>query len=289
MKFNAETHKSLLELIREKTGILSNTKTRKLIQSGAVSVNQKVTKIPSAMVPVGTEIIVDFDHKKSLLKKTKEGFSPVYEDSDVIAFIKPPGLLSVARPGKKDKSLSNLIAKQYAADKEVTQLLYPINRVDQKASGIMLFAKSAKTEKLIRANWKNAVKRYYAFLSGVPKENEGHLTAHFRLNRIGRLLRVSRPEDGLKVSLNYRVMFKNEKQSVLKITLNEGPKNAIRALLAENKYPIAGDEHYGIKKSPINRFGLHLFSISFFHPIKKETVEIKTPMPTPFKKWFKSN
>ena len=75
--------------------------------------------------------------------------------------------------------------------------------------------------------------------------------------------------------------------SLLKIDSLAERKHSIRAQLSESKLPIAGDKDYKGRTSPINRFGLHLFSLSFFHPFEKKIIELKTPVPGPFKNYFK--
>lgn len=151
----------------------------------------------------------------------------------------------------------------------------------------MLFAKTIKSEIDIREKWDTNAKRYYALVEGVPINEKGNIKSHLKQNRIGRVYSAPKSEYGTLCELNYRVLYQKEKYSLLKLDIVAERKNSIRAQLSENKWSIAGDKDYKGHPSPIKRFGLHLFSLSFFHPFEKKIIEIKTPIPQNFKRFFK--
>lgn len=291
MKFKSNKNSSLLDVIREKMGYSSNSKARNLIKSGSVKVDEKVIKIPSFIVTLEQMISTDnLISKKRIADKTfTTNYKPAYEDDYYIAFIKPSGLLSVSTDSKNkpEKNFCDQILKQYAVKSESKIKLLPINRIDRSYSGIMLFAKSIKSEIAIRAKWDSNAKRYYALVEGVPKNEKGNIKSHLKQNRIGRVYSAPKSEYGILCELNYRVLYQKEKYSLLKLDVLAERKNSIRAQLSENKWSIVGDKDYKGHPSPIKRFGLHLFSLSFYHPFDKKEIEIKTPVPFPFKQFFK--
>jgi RluA family pseudouridine synthase len=291
MKFESKKDSSLLEFIKEKVKFSSNSKARNLIKSGAVKIDGQVVRFPSADVKPKQLITIESQvtNKRSSDKSPKSNFQAVFEDDHFIAYIKPAGLLSVStrNKSKKENNFFDIILKQYRFNHNEKDALLPVNRVDRKYSGIMLFAKSSKAEVEIRKNWENSKKRYYALVDGIPKNEKGSIESHLKQNRIGRVYSAPKSEYGKLCSLDYRIMHQSEKHSLLKIDVISERKNSIRAQLSETKLPIVGDKDYKGKPSPIKRFGLHLFSLKFYHPFEKKEIEIKTPIPTGFKRFFK--
>lgn len=291
MKFKSDKNYSLLEAIKEKMGFSSNSKARNYIKSGMVMVDDQVIKIPSFAITIDQMITTDnlASKKRKTDKAPKTNYKPAFEDDHFIAFIKPSGLLSVSTQtkNKPEKNFCDQILDQFEINSGSKIKLFPINRIDRQYSGIMLFAKSAKAESAVREKWETNTKRYYALVEGVPKNEKGNIESHLKQNRIGRVYSAPKSEYGKACEINYRVLYRAEKHSLLKLDVLAERKNSIRAQLSENKWPIAGDKDYKGHPSPIKRFGLHLFSLAFDHPFEKKIIEIKTPVPIPFKKFFK--
>ena len=302
MNSNSEKPRGLLEIIKEKLDLRSNTKARNIIKSGRVKLDDETIKIPSHNVE-GNQVVSIISDKKIRESKRPEnrkntgsdtiqkGFSVIYEDDHFIAFVKPSGLLTVGtlKKSKKEKNFNDFIIRQYKNDRGPKEELYIINRLDRLISGIILFAKSPEIEVAVRKRWEENSKRYYALVEGIPAKENGEIRSELKQNRIGRVYSVPKSQYSKLCITNYRVMHKSAKNSLLKIEALEERKNSIRAQLSESNMPIVGDKDYNGKPSPIKRFGLHLFSLSFFHPYKNEIVEIKTPIPSAFKNFFKTN
>ena len=291
MKFKSTSNNSLFEIIKEHLRLSSNSKARNLIKSGVIKVDGEVIKVPSFEIKAGQLISND---GKSAKKQNREkaptsNFEPLFEDDNFIAYIKPAGLLSVStqQTKRKEKNFCDLVIKQYKYNNGVRDILFPINRIDRNYSGIMLFAKSGSAEIAIRKTWEDNTKRYYALVEGVPNKEKGSIESHLKQNRIGRVYSAPKSEYGKLCALDYRIMYQSDKYSLLKIDVLSERKNSIRAQLSENKWPIAGDKDYKGHPSPIKRFGLHLFSLKFYHPFQKKEIEIKTPIPNAFKLFFK--
>lgn len=291
MDNNSDKHKGLLEIIKEKLNLQSNTKARNIIKSGRVQLDNETVKIPSQNVEAHQTVSIISPKKKYEVKSNPEnkGFTTIYEDDNYIAFVKPSGLLSVGtlKKSKKEKNFNDFVQKQYKSENGPNADLFIINRLDRLISGIILFAKSPDAEVALRKNWESNSKRYYALVDGIPPKDDGEIKSELKQNRIGRVYSVPKSQYSKLCITNYRVLQKSSKNSLLKIEAIEERKNSIRAQLSENNLAIVGDKDYKGKPSPIKRFGLHLFSLKFVHPFKKEEIEIKTPIPKSFKSFFK--
>ena len=295
MSNKSEESKGLLEIIKEKLNLHSNTKARNIIKSGRVQLDDEVVKIPSQSVN-SDQVVSILSPKKRMeisandASNVQKGFTKIFEDDHYIAFVKPSGLLTVGtlKKSKKEKNFADIIKSQYQNLIGPHADLFIINRLDRLISGIILFAKSPEDEVAIRKRWEENSKRYYALVSGVPKEEKGELKSELKQNRIGRVYSVPKSQYSKLCVTNYRVMHQSSANSLLKIEAIEERKNSIRAQLSEKNWPIVGDKDYKGPNSPIKRFGLHLFSLKFHHPFEDELVEIKTPIPKAFKNFFKS-
>ena len=86
--------------------------------------------------------------------------------------------------------------------------------------------------------------------------------------------------DSKKAILEYSVLKKLDRYSLLEIDLQTGRHHQIRSQLAALGSPIKGDLKYGSDRS--NKDGsihLHALKLSFVHPVKKERIELVAPVP----------
>jgi 23S rRNA pseudouridine1911/1915/1917 synthase len=80
--------------------------------------------------------------------------------------------------------------------------------------------------------------------------------------------------------LEYTVVGKSDNYTLLKIRLFTGRHHQIRCQLAAIGSPIKGDLKYGFDRSNKDAsISLIAYSISFIHPVKKETINITAPLP----------
>lgn len=209
----------------------------------------------------------------------------LYEDNHLIAALKQSGQTVQPEPNKP-KSLEEEV-KQYIKvneNKPGEVFLGVIHRIDMPVSGLVLFAKSSKA--LVRMNEifqkREVEKHYIAKVHNSPPNEQGLLTHWLRRDENKNFTKAF-DEDvtkATKAQLEYTLLKKEGKFSWLKIRLLTGRKHQIRAQLAYIGCSIIGDVKYGA--STPNKNGsicLHSFSLSFIHPVKKETILIESPMP----------
>ena len=84
--------------------------------------------------------------------------------------------------------------------------------------------------------------------------------------------------------LRYHYLYSTERYHLVEVELLTGRHHQIRCQLAHLGCPIKGDLKYGAPRSnPDGGICLHAWSISFLHPVRKEPVDIKAPMPLSWK------
>lgn len=210
----------------------------------------------------------------------------IYEDEDFIAIDKPHGLLAVESDKEQTKTAYNYIL-QYLQYKNKDVRPYVIHRIDKETSGVLVFTKNIKLHSILRMNWNDYVKtrEYYALVEG-KVEASGVIKSKLLSNQ-NNIMYSSNTNEGKLAITNYQVIKASEKYTLLKVLIDTGKKNQIRVHMKESGYPIVGDDKYGGGKDPISRLGLHASCLEFIHPLTKNLISIKSPMPNVFNSLFR--
>ena len=209
----------------------------------------------------------------------------LYEDNHLLIVNKPCGLL-VQEDSQTNESLENhlklYIKERY--NKAGAAFLGVVHRIDRPVSGAVLFAKSSKA--LVRLNEmlrnKQIKKSYWAVVKNQPPSKKGTLT-----NYIKRDVRKNKSycydkevRDAKFASLHYAVIGHSDRFFLLQIELETGRHHQIRAQLSGIGCAIKGDLKYGFERSnPGGGIHLHSRHIEFIHPVTKELIVVKAPVP----------
>lgn len=221
------------------------------------------------------------DPKKHL---PPEPYKIVYEDEDLVAVSKPPGLLSVPIPKSSAPNLLDMLRRDLAS--QSTAILV-VHRIDRYTSGIVVFAKNKSTRyELVRQfRAHEPVREYLALVRGTLAKKEGILVHHLKLVKKGfRNISVSpKDPDSTQAKLRYVVHEQYPEAALVGVQLITGLKNQIRVQFAEIGNPIIGDRHYKEKELQeplINRQALHAWRVSLIHPKQKKRVTFEAPLPS---------
>ena len=131
-------------------------------------------------------------------------------------------------------------------------------------------------------------REYYAVTDGIFEEKSGTITNYLKEN-VNNIVYVTNDPTGQKAITHYEVVKENGLYSLLRVKIDTGRKNQIRAHMQSLGHPVVGDDKYGKKadgtqvKSPMSRLGLHASKLQFIHPITKEMITITSSMPLPFR------
>ena len=189
----------------------------------------------------------------------------IYEDDDFIAVDKPAGLLSVE--SDKDRECAYNYVSDHLQAKDKNARAFVLHRIDKETSGVLVFAKNIKIHSILKLHWNEQVqtREYYAVTDGIFEEKSNTITNYLK---------------------------ENAQYSLLRVKIDTGRKNQIRAHMQWLGHPVVGDDKYGKKtdgtqvKSPMSRLGLHASKLQFIHPITKEMITITSSMPLPFRSLF---
>ncbi|MFT4679404.1 MAG: 23S rRNA pseudouridine1911/1915/1917 synthase [Flavobacteriales bacterium] len=279
IEHKVEKQDTLLTIVQELIGFSSATKTRKFIKYGNVMVDGKTINIPGIEVKVGQQVVVSDGKKmRTHVKGAPFPFEVLHEDSSIVVFIKPSGL-PIRSDNAKQTSVTRKI-NSWLKNQDTDEDLMVINKIDKRESGILIGIRDITMRTKMETNgWSE---RLYVVVPKGPKQNEGERTTLFRRNKIGLLLPVSEAEDSIESTIKYRVMRRNAQYALLKITCDNDHKNEVRAQMAAMGHAIIGDKRYKSDLNPMYRLGLHVFSLTFEHPVSGDKMEIKTQVPREF-------
>lgn len=209
----------------------------------------------------------------------------VYEDNHIIVVNKSASEI-VQGDKTGDTPLSETV-KQYLKEKYAKPgnvFLGVTHRLDRPVSGLVVFAKTSKALSRLNEMFRlNQVKKtYWALVKERPEAEEGELVHYMVRNEKQNKSYAYTKEmkNSKKAVLDYKVIARSDNYYLLEVDLKTGRHHQIRCQLAKMGCPIKGDLKYGFPRSnPDGSICLHARKISFIHPVTKELIEIKAPLP----------
>jgi tRNA pseudouridine32 synthase/23S rRNA pseudouridine746 synthase len=195
----------------------------------------------------------------------------VIEDDYLALVNKPAEFLSV--PGKEVKD--SVVARVAMLYPDATGPLI-VHRLDMATSGLLLIAKSIEIHKELQSQFikRKVKKRYVALLDGLLKEDHGIIDLPLRVDLDNRPNQMVCYEYGKSAQTKWEVIERRENQTLVHFYPITGRTHQLRVHAAHQlglNTPIVGDDLYGTKA---NRLHLHAESITFNHPVSKESTTV---------------
>jgi 23S rRNA pseudouridine1911/1915/1917 synthase len=211
------------------------------------------------------------------------GLTILHEDQFLIVINKQAGLLSMATNKERDRTAYGILS-DYVKKENPKNKMFIIHRLDRETSGVMMFARSEKVQKLMQESWNDTTKQrtYVALVEGTPEPPTGTISSYLRESKALIVYSSQNPDTGQLSVTNYTVVKANEDFALLELELETGRKNQIRVHMQDIGHPIVGDSKYGAASNPIGRLGLHAERLAFEHPITGEQLQFSAPIPKSF-------
>ena len=221
-------------------------------------------------------------HPENMRGRTGAGknFSVAYEDENILAAVKPVGLLTHGDGREKKHTLVNqvtdyLIGKgEYVPRVEKSFSPAAVNRLDRNTTGLVLFGKNGMALRTLNRMMKDkdAVGKYYlTVLCGVLKE-ERILLGNLEKDEKKNLVTISKTGRAVETRVRPVAYSSDGRYTFAEVRLMTGRTHQIRAHLAFAGHPVAGDGKYGdlsANREMSGKYGLsgqllHAYRLKFF-------------------------
>lgn len=204
----------------------------------------------------------------------------LYEDEDILVLNKAAGVAVHPGPGHHDDTLGNFLTDYYKKQ-GVPFLFRPAHRLDRNTSGIMVIARHAHVQELLKKQLHTGdfKREYLAVCQGAPQPEEGIIDQP--IGRVdGSVLMREVRSDGARALTRYKIMSTENGRSLVRLELETGRTHQIRVHMSWLGCPLIGDFLYGVEdKTLIGRTALHSWKLSITQPLTGERLELTAPMP----------
>jgi 23S rRNA pseudouridine1911/1915/1917 synthase len=267
----------LLAVLGQKRKTIKN-----LLKFGAVAVNGATIRQFDHLLSPGDEVIVrDLQSAAATGRLESAGIQLVYEDEALLVLDKSAGLLTVATEHDKTDTLFFRL-NEFLRGRDSTAACRPqvVHRLDRETSGLVLFAKSAESKRLLQDAWPSVTKTYWAIVEGQPHPDQGTITSYLAETKSLNVVSSGHPTEGSRLATtHYRTQQTRGDLSLLEVRLETGRKHQIRVHLAGLGHPVVGDRRYGSASDFCRRLALHACALELGHPLTGERLHFDSPLP----------
>lgn len=273
-------------------GQLSRVKMQRIIRGQKILVNGQKAK-PSRKIHFDDIIELDLPSKELTVDELP--LEIIYEDNDIIALNKQPGIIVHPARGNPGSTLLNGLL-HYAENSGQNSTFVPgvIHRLDKETSGTIVFSKNDMANQLVSEQFsqRSTQKEYLAIVHGVPLKQQGVIEDKIGPDPkfTGRQAVVN---DGKYAYTEYEVIQVLKEYCLLKVKIKTGRTHQIRVHLANINHPIVADVLYGGEtidlagslnstnpQKTFDRVALHSWKLRFKHPADNKEIELESPLPT---------
>lgn len=286
---------------------LSRNRLKELILSGAVSVNGQKIGEPKLKVKPSDEIILQVPPAVDADPKPQDiPLDILYEDNDIIVINKPVGMVVHPAPGSPDNTLVNALLFHCGDSLAgIGGVKRPgiVHRLDKDTSGVMVAAKTEHAHNHLAAQFADhgrngpLERSYTAYAWGRTETYKGTVDAPLGRDANNRLKQSVR-KDGRVAITHYgaKARFGGAKWDITRLAcqLETGRTHQIRVHMAHINHPLIADPLYAsgyatkagtlpdsVKAvvTSLRRQALHAAELGFEHPVSKEEMNFKVPLP----------
>jgi 23S rRNA pseudouridine1911/1915/1917 synthase len=284
---------------------LSRSRIQKLIEAGAVSVDGEPARAASRQTVLGQAVEVKLPEESAKTELTPEDIplDILFEDEDMLALNKPPGLVVHPAPGHFTGTLVNAIL-HHCRERlpAISGELRPgiVHRLDRETSGVLLVAKTDRAHASLARQLKSRSlgKEYLALCAGRPRVRKGEIALAIgrdpRDRKKMKAFKEAKPPSIREARTLYELVreWPAANLALLRLRLVTGRTHQIRVHLAAIGCPVVGDPVYGrpryekVKDPALKRAlqefprqALHAERVTFRHPSAGTEMTLEAPRP----------
>jgi 23S rRNA pseudouridine1911/1915/1917 synthase len=267
---------------------LSRTYAKTLVADGYVQLDGRPTAKPSLKL-AGKEIVtVAVPPPKPMMVEPEDiPLDIIYQDDDLIAINKPPGLVAHPTASLRSGTVVNALLGQVplAKDKQFDPAAEDyrpgiVHRLDKDTSGVMVVAKNDIAHRHLANSFKKRLteKEYIAIAVG-ELDDEIYMDGPIGRNpRRGQTMTVG-GGNPKAASTYFRVLARTQRHTLVKAKPHSGRTHQIRVHLAHLGAPVLGDRTYGQASALIPRQALHAQRLTLPHPHDNQAITFTAQVP----------
>lgn len=284
IKATVLTQATLEQFLRKEMGLTKRQISRAKYREKGICVNGIRSRVTAVLKP-GDQVTVLLEEEGLESAQLVPGSGELrilYEDEDILAADKPPGLVVHPSHGHYEDSLSN-IAAAYFRKKGISVRIRPVGRLDKDTSGIVLFAKNQVAAARLSEQKKSGEfrKEYLALIQGIPDPCKGTVSTALMKDPES-LMKMKTAENGLRAVTHYEVLQVYEAYSLVRVFIETGRTHQIRVHMASIGHPLLGDILYGTDRR-MERTALHAAGCCFRQPFTKKEIQLYAELPEDMK------
>ncbi|MEX2080632.1 MAG: RluA family pseudouridine synthase, partial [Dehalococcoidia bacterium] len=204
----------------------------------------------------------------------------LYEDDQLLAIDKPPGLVVHGGPGDTAPSVASWFLARFPGLAAAFDSRRPgvVHRLDKDTTGVLLLAKSPAAQHSVSRAFeqRETEKLYLAVCDGVPDRRKAAIDAPIGRHP-GDRTRMAIVKRGRAARSRYEVLAHDGDRSLVLVHLETGRTHQARVHLAAISAPVSGDSVYGHGR-PGTRQLLHSYQLTVPHP-DGGTLTISSALP----------
>jgi 23S rRNA pseudouridine1911/1915/1917 synthase len=259
----------------------SRTRAQRLIEEGHVTVDGAPR--PKRHVLAGGETVrVDEPEVEPAPAVAPAPFRIAYEDEHLLVVDKPAGVVVHPGQGHAQGTLVQALAGRVAGGPDPARPGV-VHRLDRDTSGVLVLARSeaahAALSRLLRE--RRIAREYLALVEGRPPARTGTIEAPLGRDRRVRTRMSTDTDDPRPAVTHFETEGTFPESTLLRVRLETGRTHQIRAHLLAIGHPVVGDPEYGgrLQLPGLGRQFLHSERIAFDHPLQRESVQVRAPLP----------
>ena len=214
----------------------------------------------------------------------------VYEDDVMIVVNKPAGILSVPLERRPDAiSVLDLIERRLRSHGR--RRAYPVHRIDQNTSGLVVFGKTEPAQRALKDQFKRRepTRIYWAVVYGAPDPPEGTWRDDLVWDEKALIQKPAHPRDPRRQRAlsRYKVIESFDEASLLEVSLETGRRNQIRIQARLRGHTLVGEARYiygpgSFRPIDFGRHALHARTLILRHPVDDRSLQFDVPPPADF-------